>query len=361
MPDSTHKPNSLEGVEDDDLRILESRRLLALKPAELATIERRIGRNRYETPFLDDMVDLWTRKRAGGAFQHVMAGKAFELYEQFTRAADSNYYLFNSEAKLIRENPDFFRRGASTAIELGMGSLNSVIHKSEPFYDAVRPPEGIIVDYSVVAARSASEYLQGKFPDVKVDMRFSNFNEEDLRIKGTDRRIMAQFGGTLGNAEGFLDGGLPREFIVKCLTNYRRNLNPGDYFVVGLDQNQDEESLHACYSHELIAKFSMATLDRMAKELPVLQFDADDFEYAHVWNKESHLYAHGFKAKRNGFFGIGGRNYVRYDKGDMFVYCNSYKYPQEFLDDVFEASGFKPCDRLVDPQKRMHIHALEAV
>jgi len=344
---------------------------------------------KYADPgFYKDMYELFTQKRAGHAFHHVMTGKALNLWEQFTRAADTEYYLFNNEANLIRENADYFASLAKKEgtehplimIELGTGSAHSIKHKTMPFVDAIHPDIYVGVDYSTESATEAVMKVHAEHPETTGLIRLKDFNKQNLQLEESiyaeiqkeqpikwnvrdlryGRRIMVQFGGTLGNVEGFAKDGLPHDHLKEALTNYRRHLHPGDYFIIGLDHNQNARSLASCYQSDLIAQFSMATLARMKEELPVKYFDPDDFEYSNRWIEESHLYAHGFRAKKTGSFYL-GRERISYNEGDCFIYCNSYKYPQDFLDQVFAETGFTQVKVMKDRDKRVHLHTLQAI
>lgn len=138
-------------------------------------------------------------------------------------------------------------------------------------------------------------------------------------------------------------------------------MREGDVFFLGLDQNQDEGSLHNCYGSPFISKFSMEMLRRIKAELPVSPtFNPESFDYVRMWNPRNGLYFHGFNSKGNNEFALGNEK-IRTPQNGKVSYVNAWKLKQEFLERAYRESGFRTIDRLDGPGNRIHIHALEAV
>jgi uncharacterized SAM-dependent methyltransferase len=348
----------------------------------------------YDPEFMQDMKDLLSGRRAGHAFHHVMTGEGYRLWEQFTRAVDTTYYPFNDEAQLIESNPDWFRITSGLAVgegsivaELGTGSEYSAQRKTMPFIEAVNASVYVGVDKSIDSVISVLGYINDNRPQTKLFMRLNDFNKDALQLDWQDlpspilteahewygfakqemskeepkTRILAQFGTTLGNIEAFIDDEPPMNKVVANLRNYRANMRPGDKLFLGLDQNQDEASLHSSYSSPIIAKFSLEMLRRIGNELPVKgNFNPDDFDYVRMWNKRNGLYFHGYEFKKTGHFWLGDEK-IKTSKNSKVSYVNTWKLSQEFMETAFKLSDLKQIGRLDGAGNRIHIHALEAI
>ncbi|MBU6234374.1 MAG: L-histidine N(alpha)-methyltransferase [Alphaproteobacteria bacterium] len=321
-----------------------------------------------EQTFMSDMEALFTKKRSGHALKHIFTGAALNMWEQFTLAEDTHYYPFTCEAGLIAKCAPYFNavanklkeRGPLTVVELGTGSQHAAQLKTVPFVEAVQPDFYYGVDYSLESAFHAATTVRERIKGVKIGMRNKNFITDDMDIPHAGPRIFIEFGSTLGNAEGFEDAPLPKDVVIQALANCRKHMSEGDYLILGVDQNQDRRSLEAAYGHRLISDFSNAMLRRVHDELPTEGFKPHHFRHVKRWQPQNHLFINGFEAVQDGEFSFGKGEPIRYKKGELFNYCNSYKFPQYFLDHCYAQTGFRLETKHSDKKGRISLQCLVA-
>ncbi len=335
-----------------------------------------------QTPFFSDddfrrdMANMILGKHCGDGLKYILTDPtSFDLYADFNKASladeGEDYYVSTRQIEIIRSNVDFFRElgrkhgNQLVLTELGTGTGPAIENLTFPLVEALKPSHYVGIDYSIQSAFSAATMVDHKFTAVQSMWFHHDFNQvpfnRDHKGKEWNRpMVVVQLGSTLGNVAGRPGEGLPRAHVMAALKNYRGSMQKGDHLILGLDQNQDAESLHKCYGMESIERFGRGLLRQIHNDvLHQRAFTPDDFEYVRAWHPESHLYTHSFVAKKPMLFSMEGQ-LVHFEKGQGFTYCNSYKYPQEFLDEVFPASGFKPIARFPDPKGQVHLHVLEA-
>jgi uncharacterized SAM-dependent methyltransferase len=346
-------------------------------------IDDALKKSLYDDIFLKDMQDFFSKKRSGHVLRHVFSGPAFSLWEEFTRAAGS-YYPFASDVEIIRDHAALYREVANTggkhkkpliAIELGPGSAHAIENKTLPLLRAIKPDTYAAVDLSMECLLMAGMMVQSAMPDIKTYTRLKDFNKDiidyqqsmirdtlqKVRLPAGGKRFMFQFGSTICNIEGHLEEPLPVEQIKASLKNYRRHLRQGDVMIIGMDQNQDLESLNACYGSPLIKNFAFEMLRRVEKELPVSKgYDVNNFEFVRVWRAENALYGVGFKVKKGMQFTLGGQlhNLV---EGDVLLFANTHKLNQDFYERLYPEVDFRLQHTLSDKDNRMHQHILQAL
>ncbi len=324
--------------------------------------------NIHGSEFERDMADMFTRRRSGHAIRHFFSGQSLVLWEAFTRAS-RDYYLFEDEAKLIKENAPAIAekaraalQGSLTVVELGTGSAKAVRAKTIPMLEALKPDVYIPTDWSAESVHVAAHLAQQALPGLDVRPRVMDFNQQAYHLPKSGRTVLLQFGSTLSNIEGRRDDALPLEAMQTNLKHYRRQLQQNDLAIFGLDQNQDRQSLMAAYEHPLHVAFSESVLTRMKDELPVSSsFNPAAFTYVPLWNEATHQLAHLLIALEDGSFELGDET-IRYVAGDRFVYDNSWKFPQGVLDGAFSNTGYVPVRAPIrDVHSRISLQVMKAV
>ncbi len=334
--------------------------------------------------FKSVMRALFTKEAAGDAAKFITTGESAETFKEITRTPV--YYPYWECRDLTVEHGGFYadlvRSGMSqgdplTLIELGSGPASE---KTFNILKAIQPDNYVDVEGSFESLLETMEMVYNHFPEIKRYFRTSDFNSADMEkrrplseefarnadprffedLPQQGRRIIVQFGATLGNMPGFPWGEMPRENVLSALQNYRRHMKPGDILILGIDQNQDEETIKACYGDQVHEKLAMQTLKKVPVDLDTVQFDPSAFAFKRYWNPNNHLHALGWEAKHDTAFKIGG-SYAEWKKGEFLSYANGYRYPQEFMNGLYEESQLKLIKVNRSPQERMSHQVLRAV
>ena len=349
--------------------------------------------------FLQSVIAHFTGERSGDMGGHIFQGPLTETFNQLT--TKPNYYPFHEDLELLREHAGFYGdlarpsgfKGPVTLIELGPGPS---FEKTRELMAAIRPDHYMPIDKSMDALFVNAENMHREFPAISRHMKAINFYTQDpgnveilhpsVQAKpGSElhkmeaislyhaitpvdplpahgRRIIVQFGTTLGNMPGTINGQMPETEVLGALRHIRDTfMRPGDIAVFGIDMNQDPGSIRQCYRGKIHKVFAMATLDRIRDELDTSgRFQPEKFDYVQRWRKDSHLYSHCWRAKADMSFVIGDRP-ISLKEGTLTPYANCYRYPQSFLDPIYPKAGLERLEVFASSHKRMHHQVLKAV
>lgn len=185
------------------------------------------------------------------------------------------YYLTRTEAAILADSAaDIARRtGAVTLIEFGSG--DSV--KTRLLFDAYTRLYGTVgyipVDVSKEYLDQARAEISAAHPQVKVDP-FHGTYEQAFSLLGATKPVIFLF---MGSTVGNLDTAEADRFW----TNATAHLSPGDFCLLGIDINEDEESIHAAYNDAAgySAAFTRNIFARINRELGA---NVDHEEISHV-------------------------------------------------------------------------------
>ncbi len=345
-----------------------------------------------------DIVDEFPRESFPGTMARLLTKKAHgvgashmntRLFTQFNLVA--SYYPYNSDLKLLKkhgkEYGELVRQDLPESMrillfELGSGKESP---KTRAILKHVRPDDYAVDEGDLGALMATVEMVGNEFPGMGIYPRNKDFNKDNMeagevpvRVEINEydekqyffsrqeknlpkdaRRLIVQFGTTLGNMEGDPNGALPVREVLGALQNYRAHLSDGDYAIISLDQNQNKASLNKCYGDPVHRQLAEDLLQRTQAQIPHKGFDANNFKYTRFWNPQNHLYANGYEVARDNSFEICGLK-AEWKKGEILSYANSYKYPTEFLEIIFAATGFEIVQVNPDDEGRMHHYVLRA-
>jgi L-histidine Nalpha-methyltransferase len=210
-------------------------------------------------------------------------GAGSELFEQITGL--SEYYLTRTERTIFENHANEIVASAAGVArlrftELGAGSAEktrvlmkaALARQNELVFEAV--------DVSATALLVAQARIEREIPGVRaslLEMDYTNGFELDACVAG-ERRLVLYIGSSIGNFE-------PEE-AARILRKVRKQLDPGDGLLLGVDLVKDESTLLAAYDDAagVTAAFNKNMLVRMNRELGA-DFDLDQFNHRAVWNE----------------------------------------------------------------------------
>lgn len=270
-----------------------------------------------------------------------------ELFEQITELPE--YYLTRTERSI-------FERYASEMVslaaggnrlrftELGAGSAEKtrILMKA-----ALAQQKRLVfeaVDVSATALLVAQARIEREIPGVRVsllEMDYTNGFGLDACRAG-ERRLVLYIGSSIGNFE-------PEE-AARILRKVRRQLDPGDGLLLGVDLVKDENALLAAYDDAagVTAAFNKNMLVRLNREL-VADFDLDQFNHRAAWNQtmsrmEMHLESSSDQTVR--FAALDWE--IEFGAGETIHTENSYKYLPGDAEEMLAEAGFASAARWTD-------------
>jgi L-histidine N-alpha-methyltransferase len=204
------------------------------------------------------------------------------LFEQITELPE--YYPTRAERQILeRRSPGILEAAGrpSTLTELGSGSAAKTRHLLSAMRDLGSLDTYVPVDISEEITQRTATELVGEYPGLDVHGLVCDFEQHLERIPhGTDRRMIAFLGGTIGNL-------YPRQRQA-FLERIRALLGPDDHLLLGTDLIKDRARLEAAYDDAagVTAEFNKNVLAVLNCQLGA-DFDLDAFEHVARFDAEA--------------------------------------------------------------------------
>ncbi|MEL7230926.1 MAG: L-histidine N(alpha)-methyltransferase [Pseudomonadota bacterium] len=230
--------------------------------------------------FLADVLHGLSQPEKSLPCKYFYDDKGSALFEQVTRLPE--YYPSRVEHALLKETAPEIAMilGANPCIiEYGAGALVKI----RTLLNAIAGHATYIpIDVSGPFLRQAAAQLNADYPDCDIRPVEGRFFDADLTLPlpETAENTMAFFpGSTLGN---FKD-----DDIVRFLKIARTHVGARGHFLLGVDINQDADSLVSAYNDSagVTAAFNLNLLTRINRELSA-NFDLSAFQHEAVWNTD---------------------------------------------------------------------------
>ncbi|MFQ5504804.1 MAG: L-histidine N(alpha)-methyltransferase [Planctomycetota bacterium] len=199
-------------------------------------------------------------KRIDHAF--IWNSMASRLYDRYTEC--SEYYLTDAEVEILARHAAEILDDARLLVELGCGSAKKV---SRLLDAAVSQRAGVALTYTPVdvsqgALDATKAQIDARFAGgVEVVPRCGRFDEVLATVPVDEDKLIAFFGGSIGNVETL-------DETVAFLETIRDRMTSTDRFVVGIDLDKSEETLRAAYeAGPRNRSFFLNMIRRMNREL----------------------------------------------------------------------------------------------
>jgi L-histidine N-alpha-methyltransferase len=276
------------------------------------------------------------------------------LFEQITALPE--YYLTRTERALFEAHANgillaldsevtIAELGAGTAAKTGILLEAATRFQSEVLYQPI--------DVSPTALDEAAAHLEAHIPNLIVRSQVANYLTEPILIeRPEDTKVLALYiGSSIGNFS-------PRE-AQAILENLRAHLEPGDALLLGTDLAPGEKKsvaqLLAAYDDAagVTAAFNRNILTRLNRELGA-DFHLDAFRHEARWNAaesriEMHLAAVQPQTVRIPASAASPALTLHFAAGETIHTENSYKFTDEAVAALLEASFFTPTRTFHDP------------
>ncbi len=204
------------------------------------------------------------------------------LFEQITELPE--YYPTRAERQILEQRSGEIHIAAgcpSTLIELGSGSAAKTRHLLSAMRDCHSLETYVPVDISKeITERTATELVE-EYPGLDVHGLVCDFEQHLERVPhGTDRRMIAFLGGTIGNL-------YPRQRHA-FLERIAALLGPDDHLLLGTDLIKDRTRLEAAYNDSagITAEFNKNVLAVLNNQLGA-DFDLEAFEHVARYDDEA--------------------------------------------------------------------------
>jgi L-histidine N-alpha-methyltransferase len=258
-----------------------------------------------------------------------------ELFEEITRLPE--YYPTRAEREILAERAAEIARttGARTLVELGSGSSE----KTRLLLDALRRHgslrEFVPLDVSASALREAAAAIVTDYPGLSVHGVVGDFTQHLGLLPGTDPRLVAFLGGTIGNL-------IPEE-REKFLGAVRDVLDGGEWLLLGTDLVKDPDVLVRAYddAQGVTAEFNRNVLRVLNRELDG-DFDVNGFRHIALWNAEQEWIEMRLRAERATRVRLAALDLdVEFAEGEELRTEVSSKFHRERVETELQTTGFE--------------------
>jgi L-histidine Nalpha-methyltransferase len=204
------------------------------------------------------------------------------LFERITELPE--YYPTRSERQILEQRSGEIldaAGGPSTLTELGSGSASKTRHLLSAMRDRGSLHTYVPVDISEEITHRTAAELVDEYPGLNVHGLVCDFEQHLERIPhGTDRRMIAFLGGTIGNLYP-----RPRQDFLERIAAL---LGPQDHLLLGTDLIKDRARLEAAYNDDagITAEFNKNVLAVLNAEFGA-DFDLDAFEHVARYDAEA--------------------------------------------------------------------------
>lgn len=269
------------------------------------------------------------------------------LFEQITALPE--YYLTRTETQILANHADAITRitGPCELVELGSGSSAKTRYLLTAQERAGYAMHYVPVDVSGGMLAATAEQLLGEYNDLTIHGLVSTYGAalQHLTSPQLPARMVAFIGSTLGN--------LAPQTCHDLLDKISTVLNPGDYFLLGVDLEKDPAILHRAYndSQGITAAFNLNMLRHLNWRF---QGDFQPTQFCHkaFYNAEAsqiEIYIESLCAQTARLKGLDLQ--VNFAPGEVLLSEISRKFRVDTLGQELEAVGMKHLHTFTDDQQ----------
>lgn len=206
-----------------------------------------------------------------------------ELFEQICQLPE--YYLTRTETQILEQfAPDIARfTGDCELIELGSGSSTKTRLLLDAYQAQDTPLHYVPIDVSAGMLEKSAQQLRHDYPTIQVHGIAATYHAglANLQPSHLAARLLMFIGSSLGNLN-------PAE-CDRFLAQVANALNPGDYFLLGLDLQKPKPVLEAAYNDAqgVTAEFNLNMLRHLNQRFDG-NFALAQFRHQAIYNEIDH-------------------------------------------------------------------------
>jgi dimethylhistidine N-methyltransferase len=204
-----------------------------------------------------------------------------EIFEQICELPE--YYPTRTEAQILRENGRAIAQttGNCELIELGSGSSTKTRLLFDAYATLGEPLYYIPIDVSAGILETSAKQLLADYPRLKIHGLIGTYQQalQHLPPSPVSKRMVFFLGSSLGN--------FAPEQCREIFQDVTNALNPGDYFLLGLDLQKSKSILEPAYndSQGVTAEFNYNLLDHLNRRFQG-NFNRQYFRHWTFYNSE---------------------------------------------------------------------------
>ena len=268
-----------------------------------------------------------------------------QLFEQICELPE--YYLTRTETAILQECASEIASitGACEIVELGSGSSTKTRILLDAYNNLARPLRYLPIDVSAGILESSARQLLLDYPSISVRGLVSTYELalQQLPPAQLKSRMICFIGSTLGNLT-------PKE-CDRFFAHIANALQPGEYFLLGIDLQKPKHLLEAAYndSQSVTAQFNLNMLDHLNWRFKG-NFDPNQFEHQAFYNESQsqiEIYLRSKKAQTVELRALDLT--VEFETGETILTEISRKFDLNVMRRELGARGLLPVQAWTDP------------
>lgn len=270
-----------------------------------------------------------------------------QLFEQICQLPE--YYPTRTEAAILQQFSSEIARetGVCELVELGSGSSSKTRRLLDAYRDCGYPLCYVPIDVSASILELSAQQLLLDYPTLKIQALVGTYEEALAHLPASHlpARLMFFLGSTLGNFN-------PTECDL-FFGRIARALEPGDYFLLGIDLQKPKPILEAAYndSQGVTAAFNLNMLSHLNARFDG-NFNLELFSHRAIYNEnaaqiEMHLDVREACTVRLNALDL----IVRFEEGESILTEISRKFNLDEMQDELQKRNFEVLQTWTDPKK----------
>ncbi|MFM2311403.1 MAG: hypothetical protein RLZZ04_679 [Cyanobacteriota bacterium] len=206
-----------------------------------------------------------------------------QLFEDICQLAE--YYPTRTEASILQEYArEIIKQTQSIElVELGSGSSTKTRYLLDAYQELNIPLCYIPVDVSDSILQASAHNLLADYPQLKIQGQVATYSQalQHLKNNSLGTRIIIFLGSSIGNFDA-----IECDRFIEQVTSA---LNPGDYFLLGIDLQKPVHILEAAYNDAqgVTAAFNLNMLQHLNHRFGG-NFNLDLFAHQAIYNQTEH-------------------------------------------------------------------------
>lgn len=269
-----------------------------------------------------------------------------ELFEQITDLPE--YYPTRTEQAILEKYALEIAEltGACELVELGSGSSRKTHLLLSAYSQLSDRLHYCPIDVSAGILKTTALALLDRYPSLKLCGLAGTYEQAlaELPPLELENRMLIFLGSTLGN--------LNDKECDRFLTQIQQALQPGEFFLLGVDLQKPIETIEAAYNDAqgITAAFNLNILRHLNHHFDG-NFDIDLFEHFAFYNREQHRIEMHLRSLVTQTVFLKALNYQFMIKAGETIHTEiSRKFHLPTLVDNLESHAFKPLQIWTDPQ-----------
>jgi L-histidine Nalpha-methyltransferase len=268
------------------------------------------------------------------------------LFEQITDLPA--YYPTRTEQAILEKYASEIAEltGTCELVELGSGSSRKTHLLLEAYTQLNRQLHYYPIDVSAGILKSTALALLERYPNLKLCGLVGTYEQALAQLPPAEleNRMVIFLGSTLGN--------LTDRERSSFLTQIQQALQPGEFFLLGVDLQKSIETIEAAYNDDrgVTAEFNLNILSHLNHRFGG-DFVLDRFEHLAFYNQDRHQIEMHLRSLVTQTITLARLNYrVKFEAGETIHTEISRKFDLPTLVDELSTHAFKPLKIWTDPQ-----------